>query len=261
MIALKCHLFASEAMEASLSQTQSASHLHVDYGRSLHPSIMNHDAFYNLTELFSFTASSHIEFLNLIDIKLDKYTSQPQAWEFQSLPHLKYTKGILYRHIQKTQRILESVKNARYPTWPKDETESGSRKAAISAQSLEQDFKHLLDRAVALHTRTTEAITVLMSSISISESQRAIDQAQRVEKLTFLAFIFVPLSFTTGLFGMNVTEIEGGKLSLTWWAVVSLPVMGMAIFLFYFDVGGLARRFWKGWKEWYTGNTNNKRVF
>jgi Mg2+ and Co2+ transporter CorA len=245
MIALKCHLFTSDGVDAAPWQTQNASRLDVDYGRSLHPSIMSRDAFYNLSELFSFTASSHIEFLNLIDVKLDKYSSQPKALEFQSLPHLKYVKDILYRHIQKTKRVLESIKNARHPAWPKDETESGSRKAKISAERLEQDFKHLLERAEALHTRTTEAITVLMSSISISESQRAINQAYRVEKLTFLAFIFVPLSFTTAFFSMNVAQFQQEKLSIIWWVVMTVLVMGISISLFYLDVVGFARRFWK----------------
>jgi Mg2+ and Co2+ transporter CorA len=231
-------------MDASPQQTQSASQLHVDYGRSLHPSIMSRDGFYNLTELLGFTASSHIQFLNLIDVKLDKYTSQTQVRESQSLPHLKHTKNILYRHIQKTQRILESIKNARY-------SESGKRKAAFSAQSLEQDFKHLLDRAVALHTRINEEITVLLSSISIAESQRATEQAQRVGKLTFLAFIFVPLSFTTGFFGMNVTEIASDKLSLKWWVAMSVPVTVIAISMLYLDVVGFFKWIWKFLKRGY----------
>jgi len=238
-------------MDASPQQTQSASQLHVDYGRSLHPSIMSRDAFYNLTELLGFTASSHIKFLNLINIKLDKYTSQTQVRESQSLLHLKYTKNILYRHIQKTQRILESIKNARYSTWPKDETESGKRKAAFSAQSLEQDFKHLLDRAVALRTRINEEITVLLSSISIAESQGATEQAQRVGKSTLLAFIFVPLSFTTGFFGMNVTEIASDKLSLKWWVAMSVPVTVIAISMLYLDVVGFFKWIWKFLKRGY----------
>ena len=212
MVALKCHLFTAPQSDDTASTTrqdQFASHLPTDYGRSLRPTLMSRDPFYSLTEVFDFAASSQMEFLNLIDIKLDKYTSLPSSQDFQSLPNLTYTKQILYRHIQKTQRILDSIKNAQHPRWSKDPSESGSRKAAIAANNLEQDFMHLLDRATTLHQRTTEAITVLMSSISISESQRAMEQAQRVGKLTFLAFFFVPLSFTTSFFGMNVEELEG----------------------------------------------------
>lgn len=74
-----------------------------------------------------------------------------------------------------------------------------------------------------------------MSSISISESQKAIDQAQRVGKLTFLVFIFVPLGFTTSFFGTNVKELQS-DVGLKWWAALSLPVAVGAISLFYVDV-------------------------
>ena len=256
MVALKCHLFTSGNSgdtDPSTRQDQFAFHLPTDYGRFLHPKIMTNDAFYSLTEVFSFAASSQMEFLNLIDVKLDRYTSLPSAQDFQSLPNLKYTKQILSRHIQKTQRVLDSIKNAQHPKWPKDRSESGSRKAAIAAQSLEQDFMHLLDRANTLHQRTAEAITVLMSSISISESQKAMEQAQRVGKLTFLAFLFVPLSFTTSFFGMNVTELQG-NVGLKWWVALSVPVAVGALALFYLDMKTLMQ-VWTNLKErWASGN-------
>lgn len=126
------------------------------------------DPFYSMMEIFNFVASSQIQFPNLIDTKLDLYTSGPTAREFESLEHLKYVKVILYGHIQKTKYILESVKNAQLSSRPKD---------------------------------TTESMSVLMS---IWGSQRAVVQAQRVGKPTFLVFIFVPLSFTTCLLGINV---------------------------------------------------------
>ena len=204
MVELKCHLFTSpnaNNTESFMGQDQVASCLPIDYGRSLHPNVMSHDSFYSQNELFSFAASSQIEFLNLIDIKLDNYTSVPSEQDFQSLPNLKYTNQILCKQIQKkNKRVLDSIQNTQHPKWPKDQSESGNRTAAIAAKNLEQDYTHLLDRAETLHMRAGEAISVLMSSISISESQKAMEQAQRVERLTFLAFIFVPLSFTTSFF-------------------------------------------------------------
>lgn len=237
MLALKCHLFAaqpSDRMDISGDKIQSLSNLSHDYGRSLRPKIKAKDSFYNLNEIFNFAASSQVQFLNLIDAKLDSYVSRPADQEYESLPDLKYTKETLYRHLQKTKQVLESIKNAQLPAWPKDD--SDSNKAAVAAQSVEQDFQYIRDRTISLHTRTTEAITVLMSSMSISESQRAIGQAQRVGKLTFLAFIFVPLSFTTSFFGMNVTQIEDTNLGIWWWFVMSAPIVGLVFTLYFVDV-------------------------
>lgn len=233
MVALKCHLLSDETYTP---QTQSASLLHVDYGRSLRSSIMAADPFYALNEIFSFAASSEMYFLNLIDIKLDKYTG-PNIHEPDSLPNLKYTKDILYRHIQKIQRILNSIHNAQHFKWPRAGSEGGRKgRATTAAEGLEQDFSHLLNCAQTLHTRCNEAITVLMSSISISESTKAIDQGRRVAKLTFLAFIFVPLSFTTSFFGMNVKEFEANNPPIYYWVACSILVMIMAFLLLAYDI-------------------------
>jgi Mg2+ and Co2+ transporter CorA len=260
MIALKGHLFpsaTSEETEPSVYQAQSASHLPIDYGRSLRPSIMDHDAFYCLNEVFSFAASSHIQFLNLIDIKLDKYTSHAEDQEFQSLPHLTYTKRILYRYIQKIRRILKSIENTKTHKWP---SKSGDQRAIFAADSLEQDFTHLCDRAITLHSRTTEAITVLMTSISISENQKAISQAQRVGRLTFLGFIFIPCSITTSFFGMNIKELNGSSLGIQWWVLTTLIATAAAVTLFFLDAFALSGRAWKNLERWINKPWNRERA-
>jgi Mg2+ and Co2+ transporter CorA len=43
--------------------------------------------------------------------------------------------------------------------------------------------------------------------------------------LTRLAFLYVPLSFVTGIFGMNVREIDGSPLPI-WVCVAALAVTG-----------------------------------
>jgi Mg2+ and Co2+ transporter CorA len=74
-----------------------------------------------------------------------------------------------------------------------------------------------------------------MSSMSIAESKKAIDQAERVTRLTLLAFIFVPLAFTTSFFGMNVKELSGTTTSLWWWAAFTVPVLILAFIGLFFD--------------------------
>ncbi|RKK89171.1 hypothetical protein BFJ68_g16776 [Fusarium oxysporum] len=253
MVALKCHLFtdpSSNGEESNGDQIQSLSRLPHDYGRSLRPSIMAKDPFYTIIEIFNFAASSQVQFLNLIDAQLDVHTSGPTSQDFESLGYLKYIKHMLYGHLQKTKHVLESIKNAQLPTWPKDD--SNSEKAAAAAHNVEQDFQYILDRTISLHTRTTESISVLMSSMSISESQRAITQAERVGKLTLLAFIFVPLSFTTSFFGMNVQQIEGKNLGIWWWIAMSVPIVGLVFALYFIDISALWGRV-RGHFRYYIG--------
>ncbi|KAF4992469.1 hypothetical protein FGRMN_7140 [Fusarium graminum] len=250
MVALKSHLFTASSIDGadfSAAHIQSLSSLPEDYGRSLRPSIMAKDPFYSMTEMFNFSASSQIQFLNLIDTKLDMYSSGPTAREPDSLQHLKYFKVILYGHIQKTKGILESIRNAQLPSWPTDP--KNKNKTSVSARTIEQDFAYILDRTTILHTRVTESISVLMSSMSIWESQRAILQAKSVGKLTFLAFIFVPLSFTTSFFGMSVNQIEKGNLDIWWWVVMSVPIVALVFVLYFIDMASL----WLKGKGWFRG--------
>jgi Mg2+ and Co2+ transporter CorA len=56
----------------------------------------------------------------------------------------------------------------------------------------------------AVQKRVDATFQVLMSTMSIIESQKAIAQAETVSKLTYLAFFFIPPTFVTGIFGMNI---------------------------------------------------------
>lgn len=61
-----------------------------------------------------------------------------------------------------------------------------------------------------------DTFQLLMSSISVLDARRG-------ARLTQLATIYVPLSFVTGIYGMNVREINGSSLSV-WTTAVALVV-------------------------------------
>lgn len=67
------------------------------------------------------------------------------------------------------------------------------------------------------------------SRISIEHARRSIEQNDRVKKLTQLAFIFIPLGFSTSAFGMNLEVLGTGKANV--WMVL------VAIVLVYFSTG------------------------
>ena len=59
-------------------------------------------------------------------------------------------------------------------------------------------------RLEAMLARVEGTYQVLMSTMSILESERAIAQAEVVMRLTDLAFFFIPLAFVASVFGMNI---------------------------------------------------------
>jgi Mg2+ and Co2+ transporter CorA len=79
-----------------------------------------------------------------------------------------------------------------------------------------------------------DSFQLLMSSVSVAETQNAakqaklsMEQAERTAKLTQLAFVYIPLTFVTSIFGMNVRELVDPVLPV-WVCFVTLVVVAAA---------------------------------
>jgi flagellar biosynthesis/type III secretory pathway chaperone len=195
-----------------------AARLHLELGHSLRMPLMADDPFYALTEIFAVAAASQNLLLNMIEHKLAQYT-QRGSKDFDTLPNLTYLKGVLLRQLSQTKQARHSIRNTEGSKWPRS-----TASAAIRARKMvEQDYDHIYEHAHELDRRCQEAITVLMSSVTIDDAKKAIAQTERVAKLTILAFVFVPLSFTTSFFGMNFRELE--DLSISRWVAMTVPIL------------------------------------
>jgi Mg2+ and Co2+ transporter CorA len=133
--------------------------------------------------------------------------------------------------IQRIHEVQQGMQNTNSPKWPKGEFHT-KQKVKLMYAGLEADYECLLQRVRMLHDRCNESIGVVMNSMAIDESREAIVQAKRVSKLTLIAFIFVPLSFTTSFFSMQVREFDSHPPPIWAWFVTSIPVLIMA-FLFF----------------------------
>ncbi|KAI7784476.1 hypothetical protein LA080_009975 [Diaporthe eres] len=87
----------------------------------------------------------------------------------------------------------------------------------------EKIFVDILSEAETTDRFLMDTFQLLMSSINVLDSATAIQQAQSSQKLTQLAFIFIPLNLVTSIFGMNIMEINGSPLR-AWVCVVVLIV-------------------------------------
>lgn len=52
------------------------------------------------------------------------------------------------------------------------------------------------------------------------EARKAIQEAEQTRRLTLLAFFYLPLTFTTSVFGMNIRDLRQGDKSI-WIAFVT----------------------------------------
>ena len=79
-------------------------------------------------------------------------------------------------------------------------------------------LKEMENDAAALDEFLTNSLNLLLASIALRDSQRA-------DMLTWLAAVYVPLSFVTGIFGMNLRELNDSTLPV--W--ICLEVLGVVL--------------------------------
>ncbi|CAG8118477.1 unnamed protein product [Penicillium salamii] len=81
---------------------------------------------------------------------------------------------------------------------------NSSESHATTEPKVLREFHQLLEMMTEMSDRLQRTSTHLTSNLGLLESRRSINEAQAVSRLTELAFVFVPLSFATSVFGMQV---------------------------------------------------------
>jgi Mg2+ and Co2+ transporter CorA len=218
---------------------QSASLLHLNYGRNLGRNVAASDAFYALHEHFCFAAFSELQFLKMLESKLRQELDQSFLVRQQNptLSNLLYNQQVLDRQIQRIRDNLASIRSRSSAAWPRGPLEAEKqRKADLAANKLLQDYEHLLSRGLTLSGQCNRDNQVVMNNAMIKESRKAISQPEGVAKLTRLAFFLIPISFTTSFPGMNFVRFGQGHLSIWIWFVVALLISALSLLLIKCDV-------------------------
>lgn len=224
----------SELEHADLSNSyQSISSLSKYYGQTLDSDVLRLDAFYALTELIAFSAFSLSQYLNLIESTVDRciYESDQHNTHL-TLADLQYAKSTLDSYLKRLHGTLSFIKARGGPKWPRVNPSKQEQLVKDAAQNLQEDFEHLVERTRMLSSRCSDESKLLINKSMVDEAQRSLLQAKGIARLTLLAFFFIPVSFTTSFFGMNVVELVGSNgphVSVWTWFVVSVPVLLFAI--------------------------------
>jgi len=101
-------------------------------------------------------------------------------------------------------------------------------------QSLTHDYKFLLHWAKQLIQHNTDHLNRKVGQFALRESQKSIELANSVKILSELAFIFLPLTFSAALFGMNITELGIGKSHLWIYVLTAVGIGGVTFLLWWF---------------------------
>ncbi|KAJ5406073.1 hypothetical protein N7465_007357 [Penicillium sp. CMV-2018d] len=208
----------------SAGLVQNACWLHLDYGLNLDKNLAARNSFYALHEIVMFTACAENQFLNMLETKLLKELD-PAFLIRQTQPtlsNLLYNQRVLDRHTQRIRDNLATIKAGNSSGWPRTKLEPDQQRIVDQiTENLINDYEYLLSRSLVLSEQCSRGMQVVMNNAMVKESRDAIIQAEGVAKLTRLAFIFVPLSFTASFFGMNFAQFGQGSLHIWIWFAVS----------------------------------------
>ncbi|MCJ1340664.1 hypothetical protein MMC09_005960 [Bachmanniomyces sp. S44760] len=173
-------------------------------------------------ELFSPIWDIFVEYFGLL---LHEWSEDFRSWKKHSSPGSKiqnsaHDDDVMYdrwlygrEQIEIVQSMMER-KNLFFST-PNDTTKNAQ----------DQHLEVLLRQAKGLETQVRETMQIYAQNLSVKESRRSITQADSIGRVSFLAFVFLPISLVTSFFGMNIQEMTGTGVS---WRVFFTGILSLS---------------------------------
>ena len=206
---------------------QSALLLPFAYGRSLDPGVMEDDPLYALQEVLLLLAVSELKVLEVVASKIQLLRRDPLRMDTLHLDKgqrsLIQYRHILEKHDFKISEIRRFLTDRHIIDWPR----SSSEKAQQALLRVEQDYEHLQQHCRRLESQCEREMNILMNVAGIAEARHGINQANKVSRFTLIASVYVPLSFTCAIFGMNFIQFSSLWKGLWIWLIVTLPLFAI----------------------------------
>ena len=142
--------------------------------------------------------------------------------------------NFLIQHVTETETRMPTELADYYDAFPRIR-----RRHKATYLSPADHHKNILVRARELERLLIDSFQMLMSSVSvhqaaagIAQTAASVEQARAATRVTYLAFVYIPLTFVTGIFGMNIRVGGDPKDGFVWFA----PLVAFAVAIF-FTVG------------------------
>lgn len=219
--------------------------------------------FYALHNIFRLVAASEHQFLNLMEQKIQDVGRLDHGEDHRdSIAEIFAMKKLIETHKGRLRESLEVIEARGGPVWrdlatsaaEAAETSDGSsihdigKKSEEAAESLQRIFYQLVQRANTISSLCQDETARLSHDAVVHEAQRSLQQAEGLSKLTLIAFIFVPLSFTTSFFGMNIDELNSSGQPIWTWFVLSVPILALSVLAWWLN-RARRRRMWASVKR------------
>jgi Mg2+ and Co2+ transporter CorA len=180
-----------------------------------------------------------MQFLNMLQSRInDALTRTSKADTATRVVELRCLIVMLDRHSQVLHENTTFLRKRGGPQWPRSRHQDHVKTVDATMGILHQDFELLTERTSALNDLCQQSMSVIMHKIALKEAQDSVQQGRPILLFTTVTIIFLPLSFISSVFSMNVEELGGPshvRLAMFW--VVTLPVALTIInFLVWFNL-------------------------
>lgn len=130
--------------------------------------------------------------------------------------------------VPQLRKDLSSFHDILYPKSVQDITSTDkvpdqTKAPEISTSLDEVQFENLLSEFEKLEDQISKASDSLISNMNLLVSKRSIQEAKNVTKLTELAFVYIPLTFSATLFGMQIEQFND-RAPLSTFVILALIV-------------------------------------
>ena len=169
----------------------------------------------------------------------DQQAARDLATTNESLPNLQRAATRLKSCIQENRAYEDKLRRASFipPTGYLDRTEF--EKLAIRFSEIDNSLVQCFYRQMTTLTAAGNEENLQQTKATNVQARATYEQTTSMSALTWLALVYVPLTFVSGIFGMNVKEIDPDK-KLSWrrFAWIAAAFLGgtMAIAFFYQNV-------------------------
>ncbi|KAK8029183.1 hypothetical protein PG991_006239 [Apiospora marii] len=164
----------------------------------------------SLVVLFRYFCAAEAHYLDMVATVLEDSIPDshavPVARKRESIPDIR--RIILHSHRMLRRRRVHIIDILQYLDWHSAAVSESASGDVSTGKLLKTDLEHLLLSNADLMSRCQHDLDSMTSEATFEDAERGITLSKSSRKFTAFAAIYVPLAFTSSVFGMNFIQID-----------------------------------------------------
>ena len=186
--------------------------------------LLRQDPFFLVGQLLCTALLSWNQMVNFLQEDVQEYQSAKPDEVESALEQLRYSISFIDRMKSHLKDNLATIDQAGLQPMEDDLREAAQQ----NRDTLRKDHELIIGRCQDLSTRCEVISNTLLSMASFEASRLGILESNQINRLTKLAFVFIPTGLVASLFGMNVAELAQNPPIWVFF-LVAIPIVGFTI--------------------------------